>query len=169
MKRLPVLLLIMAVFPGCDKDDEKEEQPGCDMEQTYTDNEQKVTTATGIYGTIAFMEGNCMPMVGPGSTCKTCPVKRTIRIYEYTLKSQATPQNATIFYDSFSTLLIKELETDEEGFFQTELPPGKYTIVTIENGKLHASGSDGQGGLNPFTHTGVKQRLNLTLHYNAAF
>jgi hypothetical protein len=115
------------------------------------------------------MEGNCMPVIDPATTtCKTCPVKRKVRIYEYTLQSQATP-NTGGFYDSFSTKLITEVETDDIGFYQIVLPPGKYTIVTIENGKLHASGLDGLGGLNPFDFKGGLLKINMTMHYKAVF
>lgn len=129
-----------------------------------------MTITNGIWGTVAFMQGDCMPLVPPtSSTCKTCAVKRTIRIYDYTMKSQATPQNSNGFYDSFSTQLIKEFDSDDNGFFQVEIPTGHYTIVAVENGKLYTFGLDGQGGLSPISFAGGKQNVNLTLIYKAVF
>ncbi|HEV2832600.1 MAG TPA: hypothetical protein VGW31_11525, partial [Hanamia sp.] len=90
---------------------------------------------------------------------------RTIRIYAYTLQSQATPQISNGLYDSFITQLIKEVDTDDNGFFQIDIPAGHYTIVAVEKGKLYAFGFDGQGGLSPITYTGGKQNVNLTLIY----
>ena len=55
------------------------------------------------------------------------------------------------------------------GFFQTELPVGKYTIAIVENGKLYANGGDGLGGLSPFTHTNGQTNVNVTLTYKAVF
>ena len=83
--------------------------------------------------------------------------------------SQATPQNLNRFYDSFSTQLIKEFDTDADGFFQVDIPAGRYTIVVVENGKLYPFGLDGQGGLSPISFSGGKQNLNLTLTYKAVF
>ncbi|WHZ09068.1 MAG: hypothetical protein OJF59_002823 [Cytophagales bacterium] len=166
MKRLPFLLIMSLIFLSCYKESNTVTQTGCDMQQVYADNAKKVTITNGIWGTVALMEGNCMPVVPPTpSTCKTCPVKRTIKIYDYTLQSQATPQISNGLYDSFSTQFIKEVNADDNGFFQVDIPPGHYTIVAVENGKLYAFGFDGQGGLSPVTFTGGKQNINLTLIY----
>ncbi|MEZ5034717.1 MAG: hypothetical protein R2796_06990 [Chitinophagaceae bacterium] len=166
MKKLLCFLIISSAFLSCHKESNTTTQNGCDMQQVYADNAKKVTITNGIWGTVALMEGNCMPVVPPtSSTCKTCPVKRTIKIYDYTLQSQATPQISNGLYDSFSTQFIKEVNTDANGFFQVDIPPGHYTIVAVENGKLYAFGFDGQGGLSPVTFTGGKQNINLTLIY----
>lgn len=142
---------------------------GCDIQKVYADNAAKVTITNGVWGTVSSMEGNCMPVVQP-SSCKNCPVKRTVKIYQYTLISNATPSNnSSIFFDSFNTALITQVETDANGFFQTTIPPGNYTIVVVENGKLYANGTDGQGGLSPFTATSGTQKINLTMNYKAYF
>jgi hypothetical protein len=168
MKRLFFLCLISIPFFSCHKD--KEGEKSCDMAKVLEDNAKKATVTNGIWGTIAFMEGNCMPMILPsGNSCKTCPVKRTVRIYESTQVDQATPQNFGGFYDSFSTKLIKELDTDKNGFFQTAIAPGQYTIVVVENGKLYTFGASNSGTLSPLTVTGGKQNANLTLIYKASF
>lgn len=141
------------------------------MEKVYSENALKVTLTNGIWGTVASMEGDFMPTVPPASgRGKTCPVQRTVRIYAYTTLANATRSaNSYVFFDSFSTALIKEVTTDANGFFQAEIPPGTYSIVTIEEGKLYASGSDGNGGLNPFTYTGGLLKQNITLTYKAVF
>lgn len=161
---------LILLFTNCHKD-----QPGttaCNMEKVYGENAVKVTISNGIWGTVASMEGDFMPMVPPApARGKTCPVKRTVRIYEYTTLANATRSaNSVVFFDSFNTMLIKETTTDENGFFQTEIPAGNYTIVTIEDGKLYAGGLDGNGGLNPFTHSGIGLvKLNILLTYKATF
>ena len=155
---------------SCQKKEATQPPIGCDMQKVYAENTLKATITTGIWGTVAFMEGNCMPPSPPArSTCSICPVKRTIRIYEYTTPSQATPQSGQGFYESFSTTLIKEFETDNNGFFQTSLPSGTYTVVVLENGLLYTFGLDEQGGLSPVRIISGKQQVNLTLTYKAAF
>ena len=171
MRNITHSLSILAVlFLSCQKEKNSQPSAGCDIQKVYEDNISKVTISNGVWGTVAFKEGNCMPVVSPtSSTCKTCPVKRTIRIYEYTTFSQAVPQNAQSFYDRFSTQLVKEFNADRNGFFQTDLTPGNYTIVVLENGKLYSFGLDGVGGLSPINFTGGKQNVNLTLSYKAVF
>ncbi len=169
MKILLCLGLIAIVFFNCRKELKKE--ASCDIEQTYMTNEQKVTIANGIWGTIAFTEGNCMPIINPVAPdpCKTCPVKRKVKVFEYTKVDQATPQNFNRFYTSFNTRLITEVDTDNDGFFQIDVPQGQYTVVVVEDNQLYAFGYDGQNGISPMVFTGGKQRVNLTLTYKAVF
>jgi hypothetical protein len=170
MNKLPGIILLITVVAGCHKEKDKhDDSDRCDMRKVYADNAARVTVTNGVWGTIAFMEGNCMPTVPAGNSCSTCPVKRTVRIYEYTTQQQAHPPTATKFFDSFDTQLIKEVGTDDNGFFQTELPAGKYTIAIVEEGKLYANGGDDKGGITPFEHKGGATNVNETLIYKATF
>ncbi len=143
----------------------------CDIQKAHTENATKVTITNGIWGTVSSMEGDCMPSVPPqSSSCTHCPVKRTVKIYEYTLLSQAVPSdNSHVFFDSFSTQLVTEVNADDNGFFQTNIPAGHYSIVIVENGKLYANGTDGVGGLNPITYSSGLQNVNLIMTYKAVF
>src|SRR5688572_24995513 len=158
MNKLLALILLITIIQGCDKD--KEEEPDCNMQEVNEKNANKVTIKNGVWGTIAFTEGNCMPVVDP-AVCKTCPVKRTVQIYEFTRQHQADPAIITRFYNSFSTRLVSEVITDNDGFFQTELPAGDYTIVIVENGKLYANNFDGGGGISPFKQGSGASKVNL--------
>lgn len=167
MRKLVTFFIVMIAVAGCQKKNQ-DGSKSCNIQKTYEENASKVTVTNGIWGTVAFMQGNCMPIADP-KVCTTCPVKRTVRIYEYTTTSQASPQTFTQFYNSFNTVLVKQIETDGNGFFQTSLTPGKYTIVVIENGKLYAFGGDGQNGISVVNYTGGAQKVNLTLTYKAVF
>ncbi len=169
MKRLFGLYIIATLFFSCHKDNAT--QTGCNMQQVYADNANKVTITNGIWGTVSSMEGDCMPTVPPSnSSCKNCPVQRTIKIYQYTLLSDAIPSgNSSVFFDSFNTPLVTQTDTDENGFFQVDIPAGHYSIVVVENGKLYANGLDGQGGLCPFAFTSGKQNVNIVMTYKAVF
>jgi hypothetical protein len=137
MRILSGLLMIMFVFISCRKEYLPAKQ--CDIQKVYEENAARVTITKGIWGTVSSMEGNCMPVTDP-STCKHCPVKRTVKIYEYTLLSQAVPSgSSTVFFDNFNTQLLAQADADSYGFFQINIPPGKYTIAVVENGKLNAN------------------------------
>lgn len=172
MKQFTLALYIITSLTACQKSSGEQQPPSaCDMNQTYTLNASKTTISTGVFGTVSSMEGNCMPVVLPGSnTCTHCPVKRTILIYAYTRNSQASPvAGKPGFYQQVSTALIRELETDPQGFFQAELPPGQYSLFIRENGLLHASTSDMNGGLNPVNITSGRQKNDLIMTYKAVF
>ena len=169
MKQLLQFILVSFTLLSCHKNNIT--PTGCDIQQVYEDNAKKVTIANGIWGTISSIEGNCMPTVPPSTAgCKNCPVKRTVMIYQYTLFNNATPSNDLGgFYDSFNTSLVAQAETDENGFFQINIPAGRYTIAIVENAKLYANSSDGQGGLNPFTFSNGKLNVNVAMTDKASF
>jgi hypothetical protein len=169
MRKLSGLFFVFVLFSSCKKEDLPQRE--CDMQKIYPDNAAKVTISDGIWGTVSSMEGNCMPMIAPSnSSCTHCPVKRTVKIYEYTLQSQATPSgNSGVFFDNFNTQLLAQAEADSYGFFQINIAPGKYTIAVVENGKLYANSRDGQGGLNPVNFSGVKLNANIVMTHKAVF
>lgn len=159
--------IILISFFGCIKDDLSSNC--CGLDAVIAKNAKKVSITQGIWGTIAFMEGDCMPTVPPSyKNCTTYPVKRRVIVYEYTLQSETKPaNNQSAFYDSFTTAEIAETESDDEGFFQLKLLPGKYTLAVFENGKLYINIWDGQGGLNPITVKDGLQVVGVTLMYKA--
>ncbi len=169
MRKLAVLGIAFSLLAACD---ERQDKPSsCNAESAYSRNESKVTVGNGVWGTVTFTEGDCMPRIGGKSTCKTCPVQRTVRIYNYTtlndVVDDANPHDS--FYTSFNTTLIKEVEADTNGFFQAELPAGTYTVVVIENGKLYANSFNGQAGINPINIGNGKKKLNLSINWKAAY
>lgn len=162
-----LLLFILMAF-SCNK--QVANSLKCNIGETYKSNEAKLTIRQGVWGTVAFTEGNCMPMIGGSPDCKTCPVKRTIRIYEYATMADASQDDQSpIFFKTIETKLVKELEADDEGFFQTELAPGRYTIVVLEEDKLYANGSDGQGGINPVTVNDGAEKMDININYKATY
>ncbi len=165
------ILIAVLFFVQCNKKHSSDDCNICNIQKTYTLNAAKVTITNGIWGTVSSMEGNCMPPVAPNSkTCTHCPVQRTIKIYNYTTLSQATPTaNSSVFYDSFNTALVAQINSDADGFFQVNLPSGQYSIAIVENGKLYANGSDGFGGIVPVTVTNITQKFDLAMTYKAVF
>lgn len=170
MNKIFLALSLTLFITACDKKDTPADT-GCNINKTFEENEDKVSITSGIYGTVSMMEGNCQPIIEPGA-CTHCAVKRTVKVYAYTKISDAVKyNNSPVFFDSFSTQLIAETETDEEGFFQLNIPTGHYTIVTIEQGKLYANSFDGNGGISPFNLENANEllKVNLTRTYNAVF
>lgn len=66
----------------------------------------------------------------------------------------------------YAATLVKQVNTDSEGFFQVVLAPGTYSVFIVVSDNIYANSGDGQGGINPLTvvHGAVtyrRERLNL--------
>ena len=169
MNRLFTIVVLAILLNSCHKDNAP--QNGCNIQQVYSDNAKKVTISNGLWGTVSSVEGNCMPTIPPSTnSCKNCPVQRTVKIFQYTLLSNVTRSgNSAVFFDSFNSPLVAQVDTDENGFFQVDIPAGHYSVAVVEDGKLYANSLDGQGGLNPVTIASGTQNLNIAMTYKAVF
>ena len=169
MRTVLRLCLFLLLLSSCHKDKNTTATHGCDIQKVYAENAKKVTINNGIWGTVSLAEGDCMPSV-PYKPCKiqNCAVKRTVKIYQYATTNNTIPNNAYgPFFDSLSTQLIIQVNTDENGFFQADIPAGHYSIFIVENGKLYADNNkmDSQGGLCPFSFNTGTINVNLVLNY----
>ncbi|GAA4337330.1 hypothetical protein [Flaviaesturariibacter amylovorans] len=176
MKQLTTMLMgALLLLAACSKKDKQKDDIGCapapvscNMPEVYAANETKRTITQGLWGTLAFQEGNCMPVQDPNNTtCRTCPVQRKLRIYPYTMLQHVLPVNGS-FYDGFPNSPVATVVPDAQGFFQVALPDGQYSVLAEEDGRLYAFGWDGQGGVSPVTVSGVT-KWNLTFNYKATF
>ena len=165
------LCLFIILFISCYKGNNGTPPGACNIQQVYEDNSKKVTITNGVWGTVSSVEGDCMPTIPAcNSCCRNCPVQRTVKIYRYTTLIDAVTRDPyMVFFDTFNTQLVAQVDTDENGFFQAEVPAGNYSIVVVENGKLYANTKDGQGGLSPFTFGSGTKNANITMTYKATF
>ena len=95
------------------------------------DNSGKVTITQGIWGDVWFWRGSFMPNSHNGTITA---VAREMRIHEITRLDQVDqfPYTAT-FYTAIHTALVATVHSDEAGFFQVELPPGRYSLFSVED------------------------------------
>jgi hypothetical protein len=165
LKTTIVFVALSCLLTFCKKDISTNSKWTNNTEELYKHNDAKTTILEGIAGTLTLIEGNCMPPIGANSSCKEYPVKRKIRMYEYTLLKQAKNEGGAVFTD-VSTKLLATVDCDEEGFYQIKLPPLRYSLFIEENGKLYANGLDGYGGINPVTVDTMKvSKTNLKISY----
>ncbi len=127
----------------------------------------------GVVGKVTWLEGNQMPtIVEEGKKNKRTtvgePVKRTVRVYPLITISDVTLEDG--LFKSVAAKPITEVETDENGQYSVNLNPGRYSILTVEEGGLFASVFDGDGNIQPVT---VKEKewtlLDIVVNYKAAF
>lgn len=159
-----IIFLVLFMLQGC------EDRLGSANNCKINNPEEAVSISQGVFGNITFTEGNCMPGIGANRSCQTCPVRRMVRFYEITLEKDAVrAEPPGSFYLSFSTRLVGETESNLNGFYQINLPPGKYTMVVVEEGKLYASFFDGDGSINPITVMSGKKLADFSITYKAVF
>lgn len=164
MKNISVTLLL-CILVGCES---QNVETTCQLPNMAA-AVSGISITQGVYGLVTFTEGNCMPGMGSSGSCKTCPVKRTVRFYEYTLPQDAVPSGVAGFYTSFRTRLVAQAESDLTGVFQVSLPQGTYSMVVVEDGKLYANGGDGQGGIHPVTVEQGTKRQDFAITYKAVY
>ncbi|MDR7130105.1 hypothetical protein J2X69_002452 [Algoriphagus sp. 4150] len=127
----------------------------------------------GVVGQVSWLEGNHMPTIveeGKKDKRKTVgtPVKRTVRVYPLITISEVNLEDG--LFKSVSAKPVTEIETDEYGKYSINLSPGRYSILTVEEGGLFASTFDGDGNIQPATvKEGEWTLLDIVVNYKAAF
>ena len=110
-------------------------------------NSGKVTIQQGIWGDVWFWQGNFMPGCPTGTVSA---VARELRIHELTNLADVEVAEDWTFYTSIHTRLVAVVHSDETGFFEIELPPGAYSLFSVEHDTLFfANGFDGLGNIYP--------------------
>jgi len=94
---------------------------GCTVSQDITDNSQDIIVKgkTGIYGIAKEVGGPCVPDPEAPENCITAKPYATIISLE--IKKYSTLPKRT-------DPIVKSLETDRDGSFEVDMPPGNYCI-----------------------------------------
>ena len=139
---------------------------GCKAIKMEQDQEQ------GIIGQIYWMEGNQMPMIVEDGEepikQEKAKVQRTVKIYELTKVNQLEQANG--LFSEPPTKLVAEVTSDESGHFKVGLPPGTYSVFTVEEGGFFANLFDQEMNVNPVEITEEEWMiLNIKIDYKAFF
>ena len=126
----------------------------------------------GITGEVRWVEGNLMPMIGDttyNSRSKGKAIQRELHIFLALKRDDVQPANGTI-YKQINGTLISQVKTDNDGTFHVEIPPGKYSVFTMEKEGYFANIFDGDGYINPVTvHEGEFTELQIVVNYKAYY
>ena len=128
-------------------------------------NESKITIDQGAWGTVRFFEGDFMPVYDPETGGTITPVVRDIYIYEATTDDMVERDGYGGFYKSIASELIAVVQSDQDGFFQIKLEPGKYSFFVKEDSLYYGSKSDGEGHIvseHVFADSTTEVTLNIT-------
>lgn len=134
---------------------------------------QKHSEKQGLSGKVVWFEGNLMPTLGDSTyllRAKGKPVQRQIWVYEATTINQVKVSEQATIFSEVNTPLIRKFETDENGEFQANIKPGKYSLFTLEEDGLFANVFDGQGIINPVTvEVGKFTEIVIKVNYKAVY
>ncbi|HYH56612.1 MAG TPA: hypothetical protein VD772_08380 [Anseongella sp.] len=141
------IIFLLALFTGfsCEEELPFNKVP-TDPAELIEYNKFKTTIEQGLSGTLLFSEGQCGPALDTNAHCSIYPVSRKIRLYEFTVMDQTEPGEGT-FFTEVDTKLIGTTQSDETGFYQIALQPGRYSMFIEENGLLYANGVGNDGGI----------------------
>ena len=122
----------------------------------------------GLRGNVYLVTGNQMPSPDAPRTGST-GMKTILYIYELTNTSQ-TDQEQGAFYRAITTRLVKEVNTDENGYFKVKLKPGKYSLFVKKGSLFYSNIYDGQGNIHPVeVKKGDWTEVNFKADYDAAY
>ena len=108
---------------------------------------QQAAGTQGIKGNITWIEGNLMPGPDKKDGLKK-GVQRTVFIYSVATASQATGEAP--LYQEVKSKLVAKVESDSTGFYQCDLKPGRYSVLTKEeSGKFFSGLSNDNMELSP--------------------
>jgi hypothetical protein len=123
----------------------------------------------GIQGYVYEVKGNQMP--SPDEKRQPPKGIRTeVYIYELTTAAQVVPDQRPGFYKAVNSKLIKQVATNEEGFFRAKLPAGQYSVFTKVDSLFYANLFDQNNHIYPVE---VKKRkwtdIVIKQDFNAAY
>jgi len=132
-------------------------------------NNGKMSIKQGVYGDVYWIQGNMMPSPDAPRANNGRPIERQINIYKITTFKDVEGQ-APLF-TKISTELVKTIKSNSKGFYQCELPPGKYSIFTIEEkNSFFANNFNAEGEINTVEIVaGQNVKLDISINYKAAY
>ncbi len=135
--------------------------------------------ASGISGTVYRLSGNHMPAPNrrthptvdsgrtsgagapsSGNVAARTGVKATVCIFELTSDNQVVRKGSdgasgsgsggsSPYYQAVLTHLIRQVDTDDKGYFQVALPPGTYSVFTKKGDLFYATQRDEKNNIAP--------------------
>lgn len=121
----------------------------------------------GIKGQVFWLSGNQMP--GPGVQRPAQQgIIREIHIYKVATMDDVVMDNN--YYSQVKTDLVAKVISGKDGYFKVRLPPGEYSVFTVEPKGLFANMFDVKNRINPVV---VRDRkftwITVTVDYEAAY
>lgn len=141
----------------------------CSLGFCTTIKNGKSTIKEGVFGRVLWLQGNFMPSPDKPQQKNGTPAQRTVYIYQLTKLSDA--EGEAPLFSKINKTLVAKVKTNQDGYFQCKLLPGKYSIFTLEeDGKFFANIFEGDGSIASFeVKEGKVTTYDIKVNYKAAF
>jgi hypothetical protein len=115
------------------------------MPEYPPDTTDQITITQGVWGNVWFLEGNFR------NNGTITPVVREIYVHTLTPLDAVNPAGDSGFYYEIYTQLITTTVSNNTGFFEVALPPGRYSFFVKEDSLFYAYLYDEEGNILPAT------------------
>lgn len=122
----------------------------------------------GIRGQVFWLSGNQLP--GPRSTTQAPQqgIVREVHVYNVAAAADVVMENN--YYREVRTGLVAKAVSGPDGYFKIKLPPGEYSVFTVEPKGLFANMFDSGNRINPvIVKPGKYTWVTITVDYEAAY
>lgn len=121
----------------------------------------------GITGTVTESTGNQMPMKGaPPAGVKG--ILSTVYVFEPTHLRQVKQVGTSPLYTKISTKQVASAQTDAEGRFTIDLPPGSYSVFVKQGDYFFANTFDTENNISVFkVEEGKLTTVNIAVNHKA--
>ncbi len=124
---------------------------------------------TGAKGQVYLVSGNQMPSPDQAPP-KPKGIKTTLYVYDLTNINEVSREGTSAFYSAISTQQVKEVETDENGYFKVELKPGWYSLFVKKGVLFYSSQFDEKNNIHPIeVKRGKTTEVVFKANYDAVY
>jgi hypothetical protein len=122
----------------------------------------------GIKGQVFWVSGNQMPSPDKNKSVPRQGIVREIHIYNAVTLNQTRREGS--FYKNIDAIRVAKIQSNPDGTFKIKLPPGRYSVFTLEDRGLFANLTDGNGCINCIEVSRKKYTwMTITIDYEAAY
>lgn len=136
---------------------------------SFSSPELHVCGRTGIKGHVYLVSGDQMPspdrVPNPPKGVKTI-----LYIYELMNIKDVNREGDSGFYKSIPGEPVKEIETDEKGYFKAKLKPGVYSLFVKKGDQFYSSQFDEKNNIHPVEiRKGRMTEVDFKANYDAVY
>lgn len=136
---------------------------------SFSSQELHVCRRTGIKGHVYLVRGNQMPSPDQ-PPAPPSGVKTILYIYELTNIKDVNREGVSAFYKSIPGEPVKEIETDEKGYFKVKLKPGIYSLFVKKGDLFYSSQFDEKNNIHPVEiRSGKMTEVDFKANYDAVY
>ena len=127
-----------------------------------------VAQKQGIRGQVFWLSGDQLPGPRQATQAPQQGIVREVQVYQVASAADVVIENN--YYREVHTGLVATAVSGPDGYFRIKLPPGEYSVFTVEPKGLFANMFDAGNRINPVVvKPGKYTWVTITIDYEAAY